>query len=144
MKSKSRAKEKLVGAAGSLSGITSFFGSYQVCHNLCMSTIALLSIIGITVVGMPLLFLTKVAVPFWLAAAGLLIVTVMAGVQKICVPRKLIIFNSGLMIAGIPFKQVQQFTKLFWLIGGALVILSVILFLKDKISMIVLVKHEEI
>ena len=53
-------------------------------------------------------------------------------------------FNAGLMIAGIPFKQVQQFTKLFWLIGGALVILSVILFLKDKISMIVLVKHEEI
>ena len=143
MKSKTHIKEKLVGAAGSLSGITSFFGSYQVCHNLCMSTIALLSLVGITVVGMPLLFLTKVAVPFWTAAVLILIITLLVYAKKRGVSGKLLIFNSGLIVAGVPFRQLSQFSLLFLSVGGALAALSLLLFLKDKISGKELVKHEK-
>ena len=143
MKPKSRAREKLVLRLGSLSGITSFFGSYQVCHNLCMSTIALLSLVGITVVGMPLLFLTKVAVPFWTAAVLILIITLLVYAKKRGVSGKLLIFNSGLIVAGVPFRQLQQFSLLLWSVGGALAALSLLLFLKDKISRKELVKHEK-
>lgn len=127
-------KEKLVSISGSVSGITSFLGSYQVCHNLCMSLIALLGLIGITVAGMPLLFLTKVAVPFWIAAVILLLITLGIYFKKRCISNKLIIFNSGLIVAGIPFQPLQKFSLFFWSIGGALVALSLILLLKGKIS----------
>ena len=143
MKPKTRAREKLVGAAGSLSGITSFFGSYQVCHNLCISTIVLLSLIGITVIGMPLLFLTKVAVPFWIAAVLILIITLLVYAKKRSVSGKLLVFNSGLIVAGVPFQQLQHFSLLFWSVGGALAALSLLLFLKDKIHRKKLVKHEK-
>lgn len=126
-------KDKLVSASGSASGLTSFFGSYQVCHNLCLTTIALLSLIGITVVGMPLLFLTKVAVPFWAAAVALLLITVWIYLKKRCISEKLIIFNSGLIVAGIPFQPLQKFSPIFWSIGGVLLTLSLMLLIKDKI-----------
>lgn len=127
-------KERIVAVSGSLSGITSFLGSYQVCHNVCMSTIALLSLIGITVVGMPLLFLTKVAVPFWTAAVALLLITVLIYVKKRCVSEKLIIFNSGLIVAGVPFQPFQKSSLILWSVGGALVALSIILFFKTNFS----------
>ncbi len=127
-------KEKLISASGSLSGVTGFLGSYQVCHNLCITTIALLSLIGITVAGMPLLFLTKVAVPFWTAAVALLLVTVWIYLKKHCIQEKLIIFNSGLIVAGVPFQPLRQFSPIFWTAGGALVALSIILLIKDKLA----------
>ena len=126
------AKVRLVGAAGSLSGITGLLGSYQVCHNVCMGAIALLSIIGITVVGMPLLFLTKVAVPFWTAAVVLLLITLLVYVKKRCISGKLIIFNSGMVVAGVPLQSLQQFSLLFWSVGGALITLGALLFVRDK------------
>ena len=126
-------KKNLVGADGSLSSITSFLGSYQVCHNLCLSAIALLGLLGVAVVGMPLLFLTKVAVPFWSAAVILLFLTLLVYARKRCVSGKLLIFNSGLVVAGVPFRQVQQLSLIFWSIGGVLVSLSIILFLTDRL-----------
>src|SRR3989338_4532520 len=127
-------KEKIIGAIGSISGITSIFGSWQVCHNICLGIVALLSVIGITITGMPLLFLTKVAVPFWIAAFVLLVVTIVIYLKKKCISPKLIIFNSGLIIAGIPFQPLQKFSKIFWVIGGLLAVLSIYLFIKDKIK----------
>ena len=125
-------KEKLVSLAGSFSGITGLLGSYQVCHNVCMGAIALLSIIGITIVGMPLLFLTKVAVPFWTAAIVLLFITLVVYAKKRCVSGKLIIFNSGLVVAGVPIQSLQKFSLIFWSVGGALIALCIILFFKDR------------
>ncbi len=127
-------KEKIIGATGSVSGAASVLGSWQVCHNICLGIVALLSIIGITVVGMPLLFLTKVAVPLWIAAFALLLVTIGIYLKKKCISPKLIIFNSGLIIAGIPFQLLQRFSKIFWAIGGLLAVLSIYLFIKDKIK----------
>lgn len=127
-------KEKFVGIAGSVSGITSILGSWQACHNLCLGVIALLSILGITVIGMPLMFLRKIALPFWIIAASLLVITLFIYFKKRCISHKLILLNSGLIIAGTPFQSLQSFSPLFWIVGGTLVIFSISLFVKDKIK----------
>src|SRR3989338_7155373 len=129
-------KEKLIGATGSVSGATSILGSWQVCHNLCLGVIALLGLIGITVIGMPLMFLTKIAVPFWIVAFLLLLITIGIYVKKKCISNRLIIFNSGLIIAGIPFQPLQTFSKFFWVIGGILGVTGIFLFIKDTIQKI--------
>lgn len=126
-------KEKIVGRLGSVSGVTSVLGSWQVCHNVCLGIIALLAIIGITIVGMPLAFLTKVAVPFWTAAFVLLLVTIGFYVKKKCISKNLIMFNSGLIIMGVPFQPVQKFSLFFWIIGGIFVVSSIAIFIKKKV-----------
>ncbi len=125
-------KEKLVGSAGTVSAVTSTLGGYQVCHNLCMSVIALLSVIGITVAGMPLMFLTKVAVPFWIAAVAMLGILGYFRLKMKCVSGKLLMFNSGLIIAGVPFAPLNQHPLLLWVPGGALVITVAILYIVEK------------
>ena len=127
-------KERLVGIAGSISGVTSVLGSWQVCHNVCLGLIVLLGILGIVVTGMPLLFLTKVAVPFWIIAFSFLLLTLFIYYKKKCISHKLIIFNSGLIVAGTPFQSVQQYSLFFWIIGGLLVVVSITLFVKNKIK----------
>ena len=127
-------KEKIVAATGSLSGAASILGSWQICHNVCLALIAALSLIGITIVGMPLLFLTKIAVPVWSIAVILLIITVAIYLKKPCISRNLIIINSGLVIAGLPFRQLQKFSVFFWSIGGIVALVGISLFVKDKMQ----------
>lgn len=127
-------KEKAIGATGSISGAASILGSWQVCHNLCLALIALLSLIGITVTGMPLLFLTRIAVPIWVIAVMLLAITLIIYLKKACISKNLIIFNSGLIIAGIPFQPLQKFSVFFWSVGGILALGGASFFIKDKIE----------
>ena len=128
-------KEKLLGTSGSLTGILSFLGGYQVCHNACLALISVLTILGFTVAGMPLLFLTKVAVPFWALALALLILTIILKFGKnMEFSGKIILLNSGLIIAGIPFQQVQQFNYIFWIAGGTLAIFSIGWYVYDKMG----------
>ncbi len=126
-------KEKLVGSTGSVSGAASVLGSWQVCHNICLGLIALLGVIGITVVGMPLLFLTKVATPMWTAASLLLLVTIALYFKKRCISKRLIQVNAGLIVAGVPFQPLQEFSVWLWLIGGSIVLSGIALFIRDKI-----------
>jgi len=126
-------REKVLSVSSSVSGVVGFLGGYQVCHNICMGIIALLSLIGITLVGMPLLFLTKVAIPFWIAAIVLFIITLIFYFKMKCISKSLIIFNGGVIIAGIPFQQVQDYYLIFWIIGGSLFIASLFLYTKRKI-----------
>ncbi len=126
-------KDRILGASGSITGSLSFLGSYQVCHNLCMGLIALLTFLGFAVAGMPLLFLTKVAVPFWIAALSLLAVTIILNYKKIMkISNKMLLLNSGLIIAGIPFQQVQNFNYIFWIVGGVLVLFSIGWYVYEK------------
>lgn len=125
--------ENSVGAVAGLSGFASILGSWQVCHSVCMWIIAALSIIGITVVGMPLFFLTTIAVPVWIFALALFAVTLFFYFSKGCISRNLIIFNAGVIVAGIPFQAVQRFQLYFWIVGGAIVSMSIFLYLKDKL-----------
>ena len=128
-------KEKLLGATGSVSGSLSFLGSYQVCHNACLALVAFLTFLGFAVAGMPLLFLTKVAVPFWTAAFLLFVLTVFLKYKKMMhISDKVILLNSGLIIAGIPFQQVQQFNYIFWIIGGVLVISCIGWYFYDRFN----------
>jgi len=128
-------KEKILGASGSLSGSLSFLGSYQVCHNACLALVAFLTFLGFTVAGMPLLFLTKVAIPFWTAAILLLTITIFLKYKKIInIPNKIILLNSGLIIAGVPFSQIQQFNYIFWIIGGVLAASGIGWYFYDKIK----------
>jgi len=126
--------EKAIGATGSVSGAASILGSWQVCHNVCLGIIALLGLVGITVVGMPLLFLTKIAIPMWTIAVVLLAAVVWLYFSKHCISKNLIMLNSGLIIAGTPFQQVQQFSIFFWVVGGFLAAAGVSLFVKEKIQ----------
>ena len=127
-------KERIIGAIGSLSGIASILGSWQACHSVCLALVGFLSILGITVVGMPLAFLTEVAIPVWIVAVMLLIIVAILYIKKGCISRRLLVVNSGLIIAGIPFPFLQQFTKIFWIIGGVLVMIGILLFVKDKMQ----------
>ncbi len=124
--------DKIVSASSCVSGSLSFLGGYQVCHNVCLGIIAVLSVVGITVVGMPLLFLQRVALPFWILAVALLGVTLVFYFQRKCISKNLIIFNSGIIIAGVPFKAVQDYAIILWIIGGSMVLLSILLFIKNR------------
>ncbi|MBI4149330.1 hypothetical protein HY491_02700 [Candidatus Woesearchaeota archaeon] len=125
-------REKILSISSSVSGIMGFLGGYQVCHTICLGIIALLSVIGITLVGMPLLFLTKVAIPFWIAASFLFLVSLYFYFKSRCISKSLILFNGGIIIAGIPFGALREFSSLFLVIGGSIVLISIVLFIKDK------------
>ena len=128
-------KEKLLGISGGFSGSLSVLGSYQVCHNVCMGLISLLTLLGFTVAGMPLLFLTKIAIPFWMIAVMLLITMILLKYAKnMNISEKALLLNSGLIIAGTPFQQVQQFNYIFWIIGGVLVLFSIGWYLYGKLK----------
>ena len=126
-------QKKLIESGSALSATTSILGSYQLCHSICLFAIALLSFIGITVTGMPLLFLTKVAVPFWIAGASLFgAMLVMAHFNQMHFSKKLMLANAGLLFAGTPFESVARFQKFFWLFGAMIVIGSIVWALADK------------
>ena len=130
-KIKPNKKEKSLTAVSSISGGMSFLGGWQICHNLCLVVIALLSAIGITVAGMPLLFLTQYAAYFWSVAALLLMPTlIMYWKNKACMSGKLVIFNLGIVTASVPFAQSYQI--IFWSIGGILIAYSIFLFLRIR------------
>src|SRR3989338_8585897 len=124
-------KEKVIGATGSVSGAASILGSWQVCHSLCLGLVALLGVIGITLTGMPLLFLTKIAVPLWTIAVVLLIITIYLYISRKCISKNVLLFNSGLLIAGTPFQALQPFQIFFWVLGGVLAALGIGLFIKE-------------
>src|SRR3989338_4330001 len=118
-------KEKVLGTTGGLTGALSFLGGYQVCHNVCLGLISVLTFLGFTVAGMPLLFLTKVAIPFWIAAVLLLSAMTILKYKKLMhISDKVLLLNSGLIIAGVPFQQLQDFNYIFWIVGGVLVVFS--------------------
>ncbi len=127
-------KGKAITFTSSVSGVMGFLGGYQVCHNICLGIIALLSIIGITLVGMPLLFLTKVAIPFWIIASFLFIVSLLFYLKSKCISKNLLLLNGGIIIAAVPFNSLKNFLIFFWIIGGSIVLISIVLFIKDKMT----------
>lgn len=130
----SNLKEKILSASGSVSGAASILGSWQICHAVCLGIIALLSVVGIVVVGMPLLFLTKIAVPMWIFAAVLFGITVTIYITKKCISRTVLLLNAGLLIAGIPFQAVQSFSPYLWSIGGTVSSVGIVFFVREKMT----------
>ena len=126
-------RDRAMSGLSGFSGLMGVFSSWTVCHNVCTAAIALLAIIGITVVGMPLLFLQKVAVPFWTAAVLLLGVLLVLKAKKMgCISGNALMLNAGLIVVGTPFQAAKQFSYALWSIGGALVVVSLISMLKGR------------
>lgn len=57
-------ESKLVGTAGGISGTGSIISAHNVCHTLCLSVVAILSIFGI-VVSSTALFRRGDVIPGW-------------------------------------------------------------------------------
>ncbi|HLD18621.1 MAG TPA: hypothetical protein VJB90_01265 [Candidatus Nanoarchaeia archaeon] len=127
--------EKTVGALGSVSGVTSILGSWQICHNICLSLIAVLGAIGIAVAGLPLLFLTKIALPAWILAVALFFVTLVFYFKKKCIPQYMLVVNLGLLVAGTPFQSLKDYQVFFWGIGGGIIVVGAVLFMNKKIKL---------
>ncbi len=134
VKIKKFVKEKIVAMSSSLSGVMGFLGGYQVCHNICLGIIVILALFGITVVGMPLLFLTKVAIPFWIIAALLFFLTLLFYFKKRCISKNFLMLNGGIIIAGVPFAAAKPIVYMLWIIGGAFVIIALLFIIKERIS----------
>ena len=131
---KKNIEEKIVSTTGSISGIASIFGSWQICHNICIGIIAVLGLIGITLTGMPLLFLTKIAIPLWTMAVILFFITLYLYNKHNCISNKLILFNFGILIAGIPFSMFERYRLYLWIIGGIIIVITLIAYIKGKIK----------
>ncbi|MBI5065163.1 hypothetical protein HZA97_02900 [Candidatus Woesearchaeota archaeon] len=124
--------EKVMKVASNGASCVSILGSYQICHTVCMSLIALLAVLGITITGMPLLFLTKIALPFWLIAVTLFAVLLILRIKRMdCITNNSLTFNGGLLIIGIPFLQNYYFVAL--IIGSLLIVYSTFIFLTKKL-----------
>lgn len=124
----------MIGITNSVTGFTSVLGSWQICHTLCLGIITVLAAIGITLTGMPLLFLTKLATPLWGIAAGLYLVTLFLYFGKRCISKEMMLLNMGLIIAGVPFKEIDGIRWVFWGLGGVLIALSMGLWINKKLS----------
>jgi hypothetical protein len=96
-----------------------------------MSIATLLSVIGITVAGMPLMFLQKVAIPFWILAV-IILVAMLAVHQRMRFSKKVMLANAGLIIAGTPFQALSAFQTSFWIVGGVLVAGSIAWAIMDR------------
>ena len=124
---------KGIAAANAAVGGMSIVSSYNVCHSLCMSVIALLSVFGIIVTGMPLAFLTQYQIYFWSIGVGVLAVA--AGLyfwKGQCMSPKLLAANAGLLLAGFPFAG--EFYAAFMLVGFAVVVAIIIIYLKERME----------
>ena len=123
-------KGKGFATASGISGVFSFLGGWQLCHNLCLAVIAMLSVIGITVTGMPLLFLTQYAIYFWSAALIFLIPTIFMYFRNCCMSKNLLLFNIGIIVLSVPF--IQELNPVFWVIGGVIILISIFSYLKGR------------
>ncbi len=127
-------KEKILSFGSGISGLMGVFSSWTVCHSVCTAAIALLAIIGITVTGMPLLFLQSVAVPFWTAAVILFAVLLFLKLRKMgCLSGKMLTLNAGLIVFATPLQPLQQFSLLFRVAGSVLILAAVVMFVRSRI-----------
>lgn len=119
-------RERVVGYTGTVSGGASIISSYSLCHQICLGVIALLSLAGITVAGMPLMFLSKYQTLFWgIGIAMLGIMSIFYYFHKGCISGTLLSANAGFLIAGLPFPIVSPYQLLLWEVGGVIVVASI-------------------
>ena len=127
-------KEKYLNYFSSFTGASGIFSSYQVCHSICLGVIALLSLIGITLVGFPLLFLQKWALPLWSIALILFGISIILYLKHKHISKNLLVFNSGAIIVGIPFEKLVFLRTYFLIIGFSVIIFSLYLIIKKKLE----------
>ncbi|MEK6933159.1 MAG: hypothetical protein AABW56_05210 [Nanoarchaeota archaeon] len=127
-------KEKYLNYFSSFTGASGVFSSYQVCHSICLGVIALLSLIGITLIGFPFLFLQKLALPLWSIALVLFSISIIIYLKHKHISKNLLIFNLGAIIVGIPFESLAFLRNYFLVIGFSIIIFSLYLIIKKKLE----------
>ncbi len=124
-------KENLVGATNATMGGMSIISSYNICHSVCTSAIALLSLFGIFVTGMPLFFLTKYQIYFWTFGIAILALAIALYFWKgKCISKHMILANAGLLFAGFPFAK--NYFTFFMAAGLAIVISAIALYFVER------------
>jgi len=126
-------KEKYLNYFSSFSGFSGVFSSYQVCHSICLGVIALLSLIGITLTGLPFLFLQKLALPLWTIALALFAISLFIYIKhKHHAIKNLLTFNFGAIIVGVPFENLSFLRNYFLVIGFSIITFSLYLIIKKR------------
>lgn len=127
-----RGTEKSASILGTVSGAGSVLGSWQICHAVCLGIITMLAAMGITLVGMPLGFLTTIAQPLWFIAVSLLVITGILYLTRRCISGRMLLVQSGLLVAGIPFGK--EYSVVWWGIGGALAIAGIMMMIHQRLQ----------
>jgi hypothetical protein len=124
---------RFVSRGSSVSGCASILGSWQICHNLCMSLVAALTTLGFAIQGMPLLFLNRWQKPLWMVAlaffGALLLLRFVTRMRFIT--RRSVFGNAGLMLAGLPFDV--PWVSSARIAGIAIAIIALAGYLKEQI-----------
>lgn len=124
-------KETAISATNATMGGMSIFSSYNVCHSACTAAIAVLSLFGVFVTGMPLFFLTKYQIYFWTIGIAMLIVaTVLYFKMNKCISKHILLANFGLLFAGFPFAK--NYFTFFMIAGFAITIFAIALYFAER------------
>lgn len=130
-------KIRFFGSGGTASGAFGAIGSlHNVCHSLCVTVVSTLSVFGITLSVLPLMFLQTYQTYFWWAALAFTVASLYFYLEQ-PLPRKdrdrnFLILNVGLLLFGLPSKQLADYMDFFRFAGGSLVFAGVVLFLFGK------------
>ena len=112
------------------SGAASVLGSWQICHNICLALVAGLSLLGITLTGMPLGSLAEYAVIIWSVAVVALAATIGLYLWRRCVSQGLLVLNAGLVVAGTPW--LPQIVILWYILGAMITAAGAAILIKER------------
>ncbi len=128
--SKKHKEEKVAGAVSTASGVTSFLGSYNICHAICMAVIGVLAGLGIIITGFPLAFLVELSPYLWSIALASLAATIFFySRHRACISPHLLVMNAGILLAAFPFTANAIF---FWITGGGLALSALFFYLAER------------
>ena len=125
-------QNRVFGFLGSASGGGAIASAHNVCHSICVGLASFLAVFGIIISDTALMFLQDYNAYFWLMGLFFLLVSIVLMIMNKPVSTKIMIFNIGLLIASAPFFQ----SAILWIAGGAVSGLIVILFIKEKLGVI--------
>jgi len=136
MRQKKIQKTGKYASAGATAFTTLGITAHNFCHYLCLGVVAMLTVAGVSVVGMPLMWLEDYAVYFW--GMGLIFLGIsfyLLYTRPFCISKNAITANSGLLVAAVPLKDViGSQIYLFWASGVVIIAYAVFLYLRKLIA----------
>lgn len=133
MKRKKRQQNRIFGFLGSASGGGAIASAHNVCHTICIGLASFLAFFGIIISDTALMFLQDYNIYFWLMGLFFLLVLIVLMIMNKPVSVRLMVFNLGLLIASAPFIQ----DVALWITGGTISAIIILLFIKEKMEVII-------
>lgn len=129
-------KSRFLPAGSTVSGAMGALGSvHNVCHSVCVAIVSLLSLVGISLSILPLMFLQTYQAYFWFAAFVFTLLALRFYVlqpQRPAHNRNWLLLNSGFLLFGLPFRQLADYMDFFRFVGISLVLIGLLLFMFGK------------